>query len=205
MWADAYRALWSWSGCPGVGAVILRRPVGWSVLPALTPAACRITMSVTAAVSVESHSHLFVFHLVVHLCISMVRARSCTEKRATINTVRSLPQSTRERRVHYNAMCGSVRMPRTTRPGPSDALPFKPSSHNDGKGLSLKECRQLCSLRVAHRQEAGQTPSHWTWTVCKILTLENPLFIKSPAGKLFSGPAPELWERSEKQHPQSAT
>lgn len=45
---------------------------GVSFLPARTMTAWRIKTTVTTAVSVESHSHLFVFHLVVHLCISMV-------------------------------------------------------------------------------------------------------------------------------------
>lgn len=46
----------------------------WSliILPAVTLAACRTRDKVMNAVTVESISHLFVFHLVDHLCISMV-------------------------------------------------------------------------------------------------------------------------------------
>lgn len=45
----------------------------WSltILPALTLVACRARIKVMNAVIVESISHLFVFHLVDHLCISM--------------------------------------------------------------------------------------------------------------------------------------
>lgn len=69
------------TGRSGLGTVTASSRNGF--LPALTLAACRSKINVAAAVSVESHSHLFVFHLVVHLCISMVSARGCTEKRAT--------------------------------------------------------------------------------------------------------------------------
>ena len=79
---SAYRTRSSCPGCPGLGTVTASSRNGF--LPALTLAACRSKIIVTAAVSVESHSHLFVFHLVVHLCISMVSARGCTEKRATL-------------------------------------------------------------------------------------------------------------------------
>lgn len=41
-------------------------------LPALTWVACRTRVKVMNALSVESISHRFVFHLVEHLCISMV-------------------------------------------------------------------------------------------------------------------------------------
>lgn len=41
-------------------------------LPALTLVACRTRVKVMNAVRVGSISHLFVFHLVDHLCISMV-------------------------------------------------------------------------------------------------------------------------------------
>lgn len=91
-WPPAYRTLSGGSGCPGLGRVAA---VGCCILPALTVAACRSKMNVTKAASVESQSHLFVFHLVVHLCISMMSARSCTENGATLNEIRSLPQSTK--------------------------------------------------------------------------------------------------------------
>ena len=70
-------------------------------LPALTSAACRSKMNVTKAVSVESNKHRFVFHLVVHLCISMVSARGCAENGRLLNEVRNaVPsyKSTRRRR-----------------------------------------------------------------------------------------------------------
>lgn len=55
----------------------------------------------------------------------------------------------------------------------------------------------LCSPRAARRQEAGQTPWRWTWTVYQTLTLENPPFTKSHVGKVVPGPAPLPFGESE--------
>lgn len=53
-------------------------------LPALTLVACRTRVKVMNAVREESISHLFVFHLVDHLCISMVgRPHKWSNFRAT--------------------------------------------------------------------------------------------------------------------------
>lgn len=52
-------------------------------LPALTFAACRRSVKVMNAVTGESISHLFVFHLVDHFCISMVGAHKCEQNWAT--------------------------------------------------------------------------------------------------------------------------
>lgn len=151
----------------------LWRLVGWSFLPALTWAACRIKMNVTAAVSVESHSHLFVFHLVVHLCISMVSARSCTENGRLL--IKFGPFHNRQKMsVYYSAMCESIGMPRTARLGPSDALPFKPSSQTDGKGLSWKTRKPLFP---------GSCAPSGGWT--KALTLNLNRLSDTDTGKSF--------------------
>lgn len=138
-----------------------------SFLPALTLAACRIKINVTNAVSVESHSHLFVFHLVLHLCISMVSARSDYTKRATFNKTRSLPQSTkkREKRVCAYTTAPCVKVERC-QSQPDRALrirsPLSPALRLMVKGCHEKKEKEkrtaLRSRGVAHRQEAGQTP-----------------------------------------------
>lgn len=51
--------------------LFFREVLSLTLLPALTWAACRTRVKVMNAVTVESISHLFVFHLVDHLCISM--------------------------------------------------------------------------------------------------------------------------------------
>lgn len=60
-------------------------------LPALTFAACRRSDKVMNAVIGESKSHLFVFHLVDHLCISMVGAHKCEPNWATSNYFKVCP------------------------------------------------------------------------------------------------------------------
>lgn len=49
----------------------VRKSAHGGALPALT-AACSSRVKVKNALTVESINHLFVFHLVDHLCISMV-------------------------------------------------------------------------------------------------------------------------------------
>lgn len=168
-------------------------------LPALTLAACRIKISVTRAVSVESHSHLFVFHLVAHLCISMVSARSCTINGRLLIKFGPFHKSSRVC-LYYSAMCESIPMPLTARLGPSDPLPLKPRSQTDGKRAFMKKSANYSApweLRTVRRLDK-RLKSEPEPTV--ILTLENPPFIKSPVGKVVSGPAPcalqEVWTAS---------
>ena len=219
---SAYRTRSSCPGCPGLGTVTASSRTGF--LPALTLAACRSKIIVTAAVSVESHSHLFVFHLVVHLCISMVSARGCTEKRATLKKkkekkekARSLPQSNKKKKkmyLYYSAMCVSIRMPFTARLGPSDPLHLKPSSQTDGKGALMKKKKKKKKQKEKERQQAqGTLLPRELRTVRRLDQRRNTepeptlkywhwKILRSSnhqPGKLSRDPPPELWKRSE-QH-----
>ena len=181
---SAYRTRSSCPGCPGLGTVTASSRNGF--LPALTLAACRSKIIVTAAVSVESHSHLFVFHLVVHLCISMVSARGCTEKRATLKKkekkekARSLPQSNKKKKkmyLYYSAMCVSIRMPFTARLGPSDPLHLKPSSQTDGKGALMKKKKKTRKKKKDSKRKAlcfpGSCAPSGGWTNAGTLNLNR--------------------------------
>lgn len=81
-------------------------------LPARTMTVWRIKTTVTAAISFESHSHPFVFHLVVHLCISMVSARSWTNTGDFffffLNLIRSFPHSPQRKCACTTAPCVKV-------------------------------------------------------------------------------------------------
>lgn len=171
-------------------------------LPALTSTACRIKINVTAAVSVESHSHLFVFHLVVHFCISMISARSCTENGRLLIKSGPFhnPQKRKKKCLYYSAMCERIKMLHTARLGPSDPLPLKPSSQTDGKGLSWKksakhsvprELRTVRRLDKSRNAEPEPTVRYWHW--------KNPRSSNHQSGKLTRDPPPALWKRSE-QH-----
>lgn len=74
--------LGGWQGCPRLSPRNTRESLPCerfrnafsndSSLPALTLTACRRKVIVTMVIRVGSHSHLFVFHLVDHLFISIV-------------------------------------------------------------------------------------------------------------------------------------
>lgn len=166
----------------------------------------------TAATSVESHIHLFVFHLVLHLCISMMTAQEPGVGGKggddwvdwTRVPVQHNPQK-KEVCFHYSSMWDSLRMPLTARLGPAaDPLPLKPSSQTDGAGAFREEggekkkkrrkeksARALRSRRAAHPPSGGWTKAATLNLnrLTQILTLENSLLIKSPAGKVTPGPA----------------
>ena len=183
------RMPWSWRTVAEVTS---------SFLPALTLAAWSIKINVTAAISVESHRHLFVFHLVVHLCISMMRwAPAAVHKPGDFwfkkNKNRSLPQIQHKKKVclYYSAMCESLSL--TAGLGPSDPLPLKPGSQTDGEGLSWKKKKrkstripESCAPRGGwtKRRNAEPEPSggYWNW---KILRSSN-----HQPGKLCRDPPP---------------
>lgn len=60
-----------------------RRATKTNILPALTIEVWRVKINVITAANVKSHRRLFVFHLMVHLCISMVKRPQLHRKRAT--------------------------------------------------------------------------------------------------------------------------
>ena len=150
------RMPWSWRTVAEVTS---------SFLPALTLAAWSIKINVTAAISVESHRHLFVFHLVVHLCISMMRwAPAAVHKPGDFwfkkNKNRSLPQIQHKKKkcAYTTAPCVKVYLSQ-----PDWALqirsPLSPDLRLMVKGSHEKKrsAKALGSLRVAHREEAGQS------------------------------------------------
>lgn len=162
-----------------------------SFLPALTLAAWRISINVTSASSVESHSHLFVFHLVFHLCISMLSARSCAKNGRLLIKFGPFHNPQKEKCLHYSAMCVKYKDASHSQTGPFRcAPPLSPTLRLMVKGFGEKSTNRSVPWELRTRQEAGQTPLRWTWTDCEILTLENPPFIKSAVGNIVLGPAP---------------
>lgn len=139
------------------------------LLPALTSAACRTIMMDTNTDSVESHINLFVFHLVVHLGISMVKSPLLFRTRAALKckSVHTLPRSTK------NALILQRHVRKWKDASHSQTGPFRSPfpqaqcsdwwwkdlmKEEEGGGGGEAHSTLLQSVR---RQEAGQTPQKW--------------------------------------------
>ena len=135
----------------------------WHFLPALTLAVCRIKDRVTKVVRLEFQSHLFVFHLVDHLCISIVNAHSCTKR--TLYKMLSCPQSTKicDKVVLESHKWNSIDFS-YSQTGPFWSAPPKPSPQTEVVWAFMKKRRPFDSPRAVCRREAGHASRTWTAT-----------------------------------------
>lgn len=132
------------------------------VLPALT--IWRIRMKVPTV----TNRRLFVFHLMVHLCISMVSARAVVEKNKNgrLDLKSSTPSKSTDnvffllKRHVWKCIYIYLSLSQT---GPLRSYPPKPRSQSDGEEVSWKRGRKKRKkssryFRELRREEAGQTP-----------------------------------------------
>lgn len=168
-----------------------------SFLPALTLAAWRISINVTSASSVESHSHLFVFHLVFHLCISMLSARSCAKNGRLLIKFGPFHNPQKEKCLHYSAMCVKYKDASHSQTGPFRcAPPLSPTLRLMVRALEKKaqtalfpeSCAPVRRLDKRRYAEPEPTARYWHW---KILRSSN-----QQSGILSWAPPPVPWKLS---------